>query len=289
MDVREKVQKILSEIEHIPPQNKTLKRIVKALENQNVEVSVIAELVEQSPALTAEIIKIANSVFYSRMYTKYVTDVKDAIKRIGLNTLRYFILYSGLTAALSEKYKNIDKTIVNHSKKVAEYAKQISYIFNLKEYADVIYICGLLHDIGKLVLLYFQNDAYLLIEKGAQKSSLTKIEIEKKVIGITHAETAYKILKKWNFPDIILEPILYHHSPEDADNMDIAYTIYLADFLANSESSPNLPESETIKFKSVIPSYLSLKENDTKESVHLKEQLINNDISGFLHSLSEKI
>ncbi|HON72598.1 MAG TPA: HDOD domain-containing protein, partial [bacterium] len=77
-----------------------------------------------------------------------------------------------------------------------------------------LYIGGLLHDIGKIVLGEYLEEQYEEIVKRVSESLQPFNIIESEVLGFDHAEMGGLLAKRWNLPEFLIEAIRYHHSPE---------------------------------------------------------------------------
>jgi len=231
--VNPKVKRLLDEVESIPPISSEIHEICDVIDNPDSTIPEIAKKISKDPGLSADILKMANSAFYNRMFGQSVTALDDAVKRIGLKALKYFILYTGITNVMGQKYAPLDE-VIKHCTSVADIGFFFSYWAKMRALSDEIYVAGLLHDIGKLVMIYFQKDLFELIEKAAKQATLGRSEIERKLIGITHGELGYYIAEKWNFPELISNVIKYHHFPLEDENeghLKINTIIYLSDLL----------------------------------------------------------
>jgi putative nucleotidyltransferase with HDIG domain len=97
---------------------------------------------------------------------------------------------------------------------------------------DQGFICGLLHDIGKLLLLRYDLDAYQQLVSNVEETDFLAAEVA--MFGYTHAQVGALVAKRWNLPDAICSAIYHHHQPgQNAQSMAMARVIEVADELAN--------------------------------------------------------
>ncbi len=196
----------------------------------------IAEKIGYDPSLTAEVLKLSNSAgFISR--TK-ITTIKDAVKLIGIRNLSIILTAATANKILSEKYKTFE-LIWDHSTKVAYYSRLIAKKKKLNEILDFAFIAGMLHDIGKIILLATDKTIINRISEITKDKQLRSSSILEEIsIGISHAEIGGLIAEKWKFPKALETAISLHHSPMKSpeEYRDITYTIYLANMLNGIES-----------------------------------------------------
>ena len=139
---------------------------------------------------------------------------------------------------LEDNYKKFE-IIWQHCVKVAYYVKQIAKMMSFANISDQAFIVGLLHDIGKIVLLSTDEKIINKMSDITKNKQLRSSSIlEEITIGISHAEIGALIADKWNFPDELRIPIANHHAPLNNDNEHkaLTYIVYLANMLCGVET-----------------------------------------------------
>lgn len=177
--------------------------------NSDADVRRIKALIQTDPALTALLMKIANSALYHA--TKPISTIEDAVVRIGLKALQNFVIGFAMRKLFKTKSPHIKKQMENlwaHSTEVAA----ISYVLakKLKKFnPDHAMLLGLLHDVGMLpVLSYAEN--FPAIASDEQELAATIKEL--------HGDVGELIMTKWNFPDE------FSQVAKDADNWSRDHT-----------------------------------------------------------------
>lgn len=226
-------EKIIDLIETIPQFPQNLLALQSEINNPDVEFVDIARKIATDPALTADLIKMVNSAAF--MLPKRMTNITEAIKLVGLRRLKTLLYSYGAQKTLDNKSPETGALWL-HSHRTAFY----SYIIVrslLKKPAllDDVYVSGMLHDMGKIVISSIHPDLILNIEHFSKQKNLTSFEIEDFVTGFNHAEIGARIAEKWNFPKVLVDAIRFHHNPlvVEEDHKTIAITVYLANSLAN--------------------------------------------------------
>jgi len=193
-------------------------RILRLLENQDIDFRDLAKVIESDPSLTLKIIRVANSPLYaSRVEIESVT---QAIQGLGLNRVANIVLgisiFSNFMIGTSNDMKDIIEDFWWHSSCTSivakSFANKMNYNFKEKEF-----IGGLLHDIGKLALIQFNLEDYKKV-KVLVESGVSLLKAEKEIFEVDHVEVGTKIAQLWRLPQDIIDIIHYHYIPNECVN-----------------------------------------------------------------------
>jgi PAS domain S-box-containing protein len=214
----------------------------------------ISSIIKEDPSLTLKILKIANSSFYSRSGS--VSNIKDAIILLGYKTVKAIILSVSVKDMFSGKetswfnYKNFWL----HSLATAFVTEEITKILKLPS-GDVAYATGLLHDIGKIILLLSSEEKYRQVIELIEKEKLYFYTAETKIFGFDHTDVSEFLFDYWELPKVLTEPIHQHHlssaAPIESANSTLL-TLKLANEITHiarfsiSEHEPPYEVSEAI-------------------------------------------
>ena len=189
-------------------------QIVKELQSQNASAESLSEIICKDLAVTTKMLQAANSAFYGLQ--QHVTQLKDAIVQIGLETMQTLVLSIQVFSQYDKVkpiYFSID-SVWRHCHAVAERAKKIVLEVNGDEHlAEEAFIAGLLHDIGKVVLACNCDKQYRSTLDLAKKSNIHQAEAEMSEFGFTHGETGGYLASQLGMPIPIIEAITLHHRP----------------------------------------------------------------------------
>jgi putative nucleotidyltransferase with HDIG domain len=143
----------------------------------------------------------------------------------------------------------------------------------LEEY----FICGIVHDIGKLVISFNFPEDYLKAVRMSVEGNFPLLKCEDEVFGTNHCKVGYELGKKWTLTDELKEIILFHHFPKEADDKykKIVYITYVANTFCNQndigfagDKKPPLIDPDVLK-------YLNIKEEELYENEQIIEDEIN--------------
>ena len=227
----------ISKIDSLPSFPDVLLRFQNEISSDNPDVKKLAAIIEDDPALTARFLKAVNSAYYRR--TTAIASIPQAISRLGLTETRRL----AITAALTERYHSfggmVPETFWRHSIAVAFTSRAILALGNhpfTPEEADSAYIACLLHDIGIIVLFHLFETDYREAHDAQISNGGISVENEEAVFGINHGEAGAALIKSWELPEILHDPIMYHHTPSWADEASkpMTYLVHLSDFVCNN-------------------------------------------------------
>ena len=183
----------------------------------------IAELISYDPVLTARILNMANHPSYSG---PPLDTVSAAINRIGVDSLKQLLSATNATI----EFEKIDPEVVDmenfwqHSVSCGLAAKSLAIECGLKQ-PEQLFVAGLVHDIGQLVIYQAMPDLALKVLEKAGKEESFRYRAEKEILGLTHAQVGKALIQKWQLPAMVQEAVEFHHEPELAKNFPIETSI----------------------------------------------------------------
>ncbi len=207
--------------------------IVNTISDPRSTTKDLQDIIEVDPPLTAKVLKIANSAYYSS--PKRISEIRQALIWIGTDAIRELALGQKVCEIFQKDevvhgYSRI--MLWKHSIAVALLAKMI-FRKQFGQKGESIYAAGLMHDIGIIVEDQFlQNDfKHILSKTKDEKKNLSKAEYE--VLGYTHTDVAREITNRWDFPQELVVSIGDHHRPNKTTQEFLRFgsTLYLADYL----------------------------------------------------------
>lgn len=224
-------------------------RVLQLMGDPDVTIATLASVVSKDPVLATRVLGMANSALYGAMSP--LRSVSDAVVRLGTRTVRNVVV----TVSMQSQFKSPE--VYGHEGfRFMEHAVGTAYVAHLladKLRADVeeAFLCGLLHDIGKLVILktahQYQQKQAIVIPPEDLHAAVTQ----------HHALCGALALAFWNVPDDVRDVVRCHHAFEEAGDPQAAAICYTANLLSHRYGFGCAPEGDTVLEDSVF-AYLAL-------------------------------
>lgn len=209
-----------------------LQRLLEAIDDPKCTSHHLGEIIGNDPALTAKILRLVNSPYFG--FTNKVERIDRAITLVGINEI------FKITASISviSMFKDIPQYIMdmrsfwNHSIGCGLIAETLAEITGISP--QKMMLAGILHDIGRLILLKNHPELMFYTIREAQKKKLPLNQMEKPLWGFDHCELGGKIISLWNFPHFLLQSVQFHHAPHKSDYPLEIGILQLADVLIHT-------------------------------------------------------
>jgi putative nucleotidyltransferase with HDIG domain len=228
-------QAIARDVDSLPHFPETIVEIIHMSEDPRATLARIAGKIGTDPTLTADLLKLVNSAYY--MLPRRVINILQAVKVVGMKGLRNLLYSYGAQQIMGEKYAEM-KTLWDHSYRTAFYAYMLARSFKQKrDILDDVYVAGILHDLGQIIVTYLHPDAMEQMAKFCKEKDIPLRILEHFSFGLNHADIGALIAMKWNFPDQLVQGIKYHHDPLMApvQYKDVVYCVYVANAFCSLE------------------------------------------------------
>ncbi|MFH0703337.1 MAG: HDOD domain-containing protein [bacterium] len=212
------IQSILSKVDKLPELYHIAIKVSKMLDNFNVSINEVSKVISLDQALTTQILKLCNSANYG--FSRKIVSINDAIAKLGFTTLKNMIFIVISHGILNQEVKGYDLgkgELWKNSVSCAFYARHLASLIKYSD-PEIAFTAGLLRDIGKLIIHEYVKDSYDEIIEMINSKNIPFYQAEEKVLGFNHCQIGSEIANKWNFPNILIETIEYHHNPDIAFN-----------------------------------------------------------------------
>lgn len=246
---------LVARLGQLPAVPDLYRRITDLCESERASVDELAAVIGQDVAMTAMILKLANSAFFS--LRQPVSSVAEAVSYLGIDLLKALVLAHGLFGQVGS-FRIPSFTIQHlwqHSLTVGAAARRIAEAEEAgRERVNEAFTAGLLHDVGILVLASrFPEDYARTIELN-HRSGGDLETTEYHVFGATHGEVGAYLLALWGIPEPIVQAAAHHHtiSRQAARGFSAALAVHVADTLVGSS-----PEHELFERVRLDQAYLS--------------------------------
>ncbi|HEY8027614.1 MAG TPA: HDOD domain-containing protein [Burkholderiaceae bacterium] len=222
---------VVKNIRDLPALPVIVIELMSTLDEDEAGSNDLADRLSRDQALTAKTLRLANSSFYG-MQSK-VTSIQQAIAILGFNGVRGLVTTAAIIGGFSSnEHAGFDFSgFWRHSIATAVCAKNLAR--QLKINQDYAFMIGLLHDIGRLVLVTGSADHYAKVTAFQQDKDSYPIEAEREVLGIDHAMVGSALAAHWKFPPVMQKAILDHHAPLAEQPPSFASAIHAADCIAH--------------------------------------------------------
>lgn len=270
-------QRILDHVEHLPSLPTVLVEVINSFNNQKIDLNQLTKHIGEDIALTSKILRVANSPFYG--LSKQIGSLQEAIMIIGFSSLRSIVIAASLIKQFDIALPKFDlMPFWHHSMNTACYARVISK--TVGQNPDEAFIAGLLHDIGKLVIVVSLHDDFIKIQTLAQTENITIIEAEIRILGIDHSQIGSLVTEKWRFPSGIVQAIKNHHIQNDSASATLDGLIYVSNLLSHAFSDRNAEDMNAEELSLIINDF---RDQYPQIEASLEEfSLINNSIKANL-------
>ena len=222
-------------VDGLPEFPENIAQINNLINSPDSKMSDIAMKISNDFSLTGELLKMVNSAAY--MLPHPCQNIEEAVKYAGLRGIKNLLFSIGSMENLVSNSSEKGKKLWNHSYQVAFYSYNIARNFCKKNRSNVedSYVCGLLHDMGKIVFENARPNLSAKLENLCRQKNVSKEIFENLVAGCNHGEIGACMPEKWNFPQVLTDVLRYHHNPENApeSSRELASVIYLADMMAH--------------------------------------------------------
>ena len=207
----ERWKPILEKLNDIPTLPVVATRVTELINDPNSSSGDIADVLKKDQVLTAKVLKLINSPYYG--IPGEVTDVKRALAYLGFNTLAQLVLSISVIGVFqgNKNTKFSLQAFWKHALGTAVTAEVIAKKIGYKK-PEECFTCGLLHDIGKIVLLQIAPEEFFRVVEFAEANKMSFYEAERRLEVPTHGYLGEYIADKWRLPMVIRMSIRYHHT-----------------------------------------------------------------------------
>jgi len=233
------LEHLIRRVTELPTLPSTVARILDISGDENSSAADLAKVIYFDQSLAAKVLRIANSPFYG--FAHKVKTLEHATVILGFRDIRNMALAMSVFSSFfaNKGGSRFDRIrFWEHSLSCGLGAKVIAEGAGLNK--TELFVAGLIHDLGKVVLDRFHQEGFLDVLEMATGQGLAWEPAERQVLGFTHADLAGHLLDAWKFPRELLRPIAFHHRPwDDEEEPRRSAVLYLADVLTHAQGLPD--------------------------------------------------
>jgi putative nucleotidyltransferase with HDIG domain len=260
------LEEITREVDGIPMLTHVAMRLLGIIGSKDHSLKEVVNLVGSDAALTARILRVANSAAFYR--GSAVTTVAKAVLNLGEKLVAGIAIGSCTSKVFKkplEGYESPEGELWNHSLRAAIAAREVAVLTSDDAFTDLAFTAGLLHDIGKSVISEFlKGTATTMISMLEEGNVEDFLAAERNQIGVDHTEVGYSLASHWNLPEPIRAAIKHHHHPSDAeeDFRKLAYVVHLGDILAMMGGTGTGADALSYKIDAGYEEHVSISKDD---------------------------
>ncbi len=190
-------------------------RVKKSVEDPNSSLLELAEIIAQDPALTLQLLRIANSAFFG--FAAKISTVSRAVNLLGTQQVHDL----ALAASVAKTFESISPAVMDvqrfwhNSVHCGIVARMLAVRCNVLD-SERLFVEGLLHDIGHMVLYDRLPELTGAALRRARETGRTLFQVEREVLGFDYAQVGAMLMREWQLPQSLQDSVHYHPEPAKA-------------------------------------------------------------------------
>lgn len=222
------MQQIFDHVLEMPSISRVVQELIESFNDPRTNVDAIARKLRMDQALSAKVLRMANSARYGA--GRQVTSIDSAVITLGFDAVRTLVVASGVTGAF-RRVPHLDMNAYwRETFLVASVSKAIAQHARLD--AETAFTCGLMHSVGELLLYLSDGETMSRIGRMAREGA-DQVQLERNQFGFDYAEVGEELARRWHFPERITQAVGQHtHVLERLQPEPYALILYLARYLA---------------------------------------------------------
>jgi HD-like signal output (HDOD) protein/CheY-like chemotaxis protein len=256
------LQRVVSQIQCLPSMPSLYIELVDELNHPQPSTQQIAEIISRDLGMCAKMMQLVNSAYFG--LPQRITDPKESVLYLGLETVKALVLSLQIFSSFdrSKVDEQFFDRLWNHCWSTGNLAKWISLQETSESHlVDQAFLAGLLHDVGKLVLVTGLPNQFRAALALQQEKRSADWQAEQEIFGCSHAEVGAYLLGLWGLPNSIVEAVALHHRPGDcsSQNFSTVAAVHIANAIEH-KLKPALNGFHSVEIDSDYISKLGLTE-----------------------------
>jgi putative nucleotidyltransferase with HDIG domain len=225
-------EQLVQGIHDLPSLPAVVMDLLGSLEQEDIDISVLAKKVAYDPALTAKTLRLANAPVFGLQAR--VATIQQAVTFLGFQATRNLITAAAITGCFpAGRCPGFDdKAFWRHASASAICARALARRMRFNQ--DIAFTAGLLHDVGQLVLASSQPAAYGAVLAWRKQQGCSLLQAERAVLGIDHVDAGVALASHWQFSDTLRQAIVRHHDPDTPGAGLLAAIVHVADAIVHA-------------------------------------------------------
>lgn len=265
-------QSVIRSISDLPTMPQVASKVLELLGDPNVNYQKLGQVISSDSAVSARLLKVANSSFYSMK--RQIKTLDHAISIVGERTLRSLVLAASLEG-LNKSYGLLEKMLWEDSIGCAVGCRVLARKFATTE-PEEAFLAGLFRHLGKVVMNYTDSESYHSLVEANYSGEGSYEELEGRFFPYAHAVVGAAVLDKWNFSRVLVMTTLHHedlevaHEEEGADDslMQLTAIVNLSDCICQRLGIGQRVPDEAVNVAGCLGAIaLELDENDVQQAM----------------------
>ena len=218
---------VIGTFAQLPCAPKVFMQLTEMLAKEKVDVADIAQIVERDPAMAAKVLQLVNSEYFG--LSQRISSIHQAVTYLGVELIE--ALAVSIHVSEGPELKSIPGFSIDRVQSNAfSMARLARRLASGAEAAEEAFAAAMLHDVGKIILALGMPDRFAETIRVAAETRRPAHDVERELLGLTHAEVGAYLLGVWGLPFRIVEAVAYHHTPSRAPGAasEILTTVHVA-------------------------------------------------------------
>ena len=276
---RFEAKNLLKDNLNIPTIPEVVQKVQALLNDPNSGTRELGELIAQDAPLSAKVLRIANSAYYG--LSEPCVSTEQASSVLGMRVLRNVVTQ----AAVMNQFQHLKDfpgfdidNLWRHAITTGQVCSTLAQRCNapLDLSPDEFYVCGLLHDLGQIVMLDSLGEKYASLHQEAEFGGVPIHRVEDRALGFNHTDVGALVATRWGLPQPVIDAIQFHHGPREAvESNPVVSLVANANLLVNRVAKINEMAAELV-FDEGTCTQLGLDQGQMGEIVQLTQDALTN-------------
>lgn len=252
------LEELIQGLDDLPSLPAVVMELLGSIDQEDIDISVLARKVSSDQALTAKTLRLANSSAFGLVKS---TTIQQAMTYLGFQATRNLILAAAMTGCFpSGRCPSFDdKAFWRLSIATAACARVLARHMHFNQ--DVAFTAGLLHGIGRLVLVSRYPEQYDAVLRERKRVDGDLLEVEQALLGVDHIVAGAALAEHWQFSGTMQQAIAFHHAPEMPGAGFLATIVHVANAVAHALDVAGETDEQVPAVSSVAWTALGLSED----------------------------
>jgi HD-like signal output (HDOD) protein len=235
IEARQEFRKLVGRMKGLPSISTSVARVLSILDNPASSARELGDALSMDQSLASRLLKMVNSAYFG--FPRRIDTLHQAVAILGFRTIHEMVLVTSIFEQMdrSSKSSGLDRRrFWQHAVGCALSVKALAEVTGVMK-GESVFLAGLLHDIGKVILDAYLHDEYAVVLETARGEGILLLEAEQRILGANHTDFGHWLAEEWNLPATLAAGVIHHHRPaESRDHYLLACLVNVADVLVQA-------------------------------------------------------